>query len=215
MEATSLTKLLEQYPDINGVKVDAQGAEVDIVAAVRDWRNVTKLVLEYDFEYRPSLRAFHAFVEDLRKALPVRAAREAEENGGLRRLSQRRPGLRDARGAAVAPELARRVTLFDGAVTGATAKTIHERAPRGPPRRSRGPSPSLPPRAGRAGFRARLARRFSSAQRSITVGCAPPSTRRAVRSTSSERRHGLAELVERGGWGPCRATARKSNSSRS
>jgi len=70
VEATSLTKLLEQYPDINGVKVDAQGAEVEIVAAVRDWRNVTKLVLEYDFEYRPSLRAFHAFVEELRKHFP-------------------------------------------------------------------------------------------------------------------------------------------------
>ena len=70
VEATSLTKLLEQYPDINGVKVDAQGAEVDIVAAVRDWRSVEKLVLEYDFEYRPSLRAFHAFVEDLRKHFP-------------------------------------------------------------------------------------------------------------------------------------------------
>ena len=67
VEATSLTKLLEEYPDVNGVKVDAQGAEVDIVAAVRDWRNVQKLVLEYDFEYRPSLRAFHAFVDDLRK----------------------------------------------------------------------------------------------------------------------------------------------------
>ena len=70
MEATSLTKLLEQYPDVNGVKVDAQGAEVEIVEAVRDWRNVTKLVLEYDFEYRPSLRAFHAFIEDLRKHFP-------------------------------------------------------------------------------------------------------------------------------------------------
>ena len=34
---------------------------------MRDWRNVQKLVLEYDFEYRPSLRAFHAFVDDLRK----------------------------------------------------------------------------------------------------------------------------------------------------
>ena len=67
MEATSLTKLLEQYPDINGVKVDAQGAEVEIVSAVQDWRSVEKLVLEYDFEYRPSLRAFHAFVDDLRK----------------------------------------------------------------------------------------------------------------------------------------------------
>ena len=67
MEATSLTKLLEEYPDVNGVKVDAQGAEVEIVSAVRDWRNVQKLVLEYDFEYRPSLRAFHAFVDDLRK----------------------------------------------------------------------------------------------------------------------------------------------------
>ena len=70
MEATSLAKLLEQYPDINGVKVDAQGAEIEIVEAVQDWRNVTKLVLEYDFEYRPSLRAFHAFVDELRKHFP-------------------------------------------------------------------------------------------------------------------------------------------------
>ena len=37
-----VNEALEQYPDINGVKVDAQGAEVEIVEAVRDWRNVQK-----------------------------------------------------------------------------------------------------------------------------------------------------------------------------
>ena len=62
--------MLETYPDINAVKVDAQGAEIEIIESVRDWRNVEKLVLEYDFEYLPSLPSFHRFIEQLRRHFP-------------------------------------------------------------------------------------------------------------------------------------------------
>lgn len=70
VKATSLPVLLETYPDINAVKVDAQGAEIEIIESVRDWRNVEKLVLEYDFEYLPSLPSFHRFIEQLRRHFP-------------------------------------------------------------------------------------------------------------------------------------------------
>ena len=55
---------------VDGVKIDAQGAEVPAVESVTDWKSVRKLVLEYDFEYRPSLPRFHAFVEKLRATFP-------------------------------------------------------------------------------------------------------------------------------------------------
>jgi len=111
VEATSLTKLLEQYPDINGVKVDAQGAEIEIVEAVRDWRNVTKLVLEYDFEYRPSLRAFHAFVEDLRKHFPSVQHAKLKKTGDFVGFPNGVLVFATREASSPVPSVARRVTL--------------------------------------------------------------------------------------------------------
>ena len=65
--ATTLARLLG---GVDGVKIDAQGAEVAAVDSVADWRGVRKLVLEYDFEYRPSLPRFHDFVARLRTHFP-------------------------------------------------------------------------------------------------------------------------------------------------
>ena len=67
--ATSLQRLIDDHA-VDGVKIDAQGAEVGAVESVADWRRVRKLVLEYDFEYRPSLPKFHAFVARLRTHFP-------------------------------------------------------------------------------------------------------------------------------------------------
>mmetsp|Transcript_5745 Transcript_5745/g.16949 ORF Transcript_5745/g.16949 Transcript_5745/m.16949 type:complete len:348 (-) Transcript_5745:66-1109(-) len=68
--ATTLPALLAKYPACEGVKVDIQGAEIVAVESVTDWGRVRKLVLEYDFEYAPSLRRFHEFVARLRAHFP-------------------------------------------------------------------------------------------------------------------------------------------------
>ena len=52
------------------MKIDIQGAEWRAVDSVSDWGTVSKLVLEYDFEYSPSLAAFHEFVARLRAHFP-------------------------------------------------------------------------------------------------------------------------------------------------
>ena len=67
--ATTLQRLIDDHA-VDAVKIDAQGSEVSAVDSVADWRRVSKLVLEYDFEYRPSLPKFHAFVARLRAHFP-------------------------------------------------------------------------------------------------------------------------------------------------
>jgi len=51
----------------DGVKLDVQSTEIELVDSVTDWGTVHKLVLEYDFEYAPDCADFHAFVKRLRR----------------------------------------------------------------------------------------------------------------------------------------------------
>mmetsp|Transcript_61111 Transcript_61111/g.105285 ORF Transcript_61111/g.105285 Transcript_61111/m.105285 type:complete len:227 (+) Transcript_61111:325-1005(+) len=69
--ATTVAELLNKYPMTNAIKIDIQGSEVDVIACVEDWKNVRKLVFEYDFEYHPDLGNFHAFVKRLKSHFPV------------------------------------------------------------------------------------------------------------------------------------------------
>lgn len=71
VDAVPLPVLLEKYGPFDGVKLDIQGAEIAAVDSVRDWGTVSKLCLEYDFEYAPNLPEFHAFVARLRSHFPL------------------------------------------------------------------------------------------------------------------------------------------------
>ncbi|KAJ8603135.1 hypothetical protein CTAYLR_004588 [Chrysophaeum taylorii] len=64
--AITLQTLLDSHPGVVGVKLDCQGAEIAAVDSIRDWGRVSKLVLEYDFEYAPCLDHFHAFISRLK-----------------------------------------------------------------------------------------------------------------------------------------------------
>ena len=68
--ATLLQELIDIH-DPDGIKVDIQGAERAAILAVKDWRNVKQLTLEYDFEYAPALSSFHAFIATLEKHFDV------------------------------------------------------------------------------------------------------------------------------------------------
>ena len=65
--ATTLSALLDSYPDVTSVKVDIRGAEVGVIRSVTNWYSVRKLVFEYDFEYSPSMEDFHSFILDLKQ----------------------------------------------------------------------------------------------------------------------------------------------------
>lgn len=67
----TLSELLEKYSETTAIKVDVQGAEREILLSVTDWRNVTKIVVEYDFEYHPSCARFHEFVCEMKKSFPI------------------------------------------------------------------------------------------------------------------------------------------------
>ena len=53
--------------DITFVKMDCEGAELDILPDVKCWRNVEKLVFEYSFTKQKSMSIFWGTLETLRK----------------------------------------------------------------------------------------------------------------------------------------------------
>ena len=52
-------------------KIDVEGAELDILAAVDDWRDLDRLVVEYSFTKRRSLAAFRDAADRLRRHFPT------------------------------------------------------------------------------------------------------------------------------------------------
>lgn len=66
VDAFPLQQLLDAHGPFDAIKIDCQGAEIDALDSVVDWNSVSKLVLEYDFEYAPRLDHFHAFVARLK-----------------------------------------------------------------------------------------------------------------------------------------------------
>lgn len=67
VDAFSLQQLLDAHGPFDAIKIDCQGAEIDALDSVEHWNSVSKLVLEYDFEYAPRLDHFHAFVARLKR----------------------------------------------------------------------------------------------------------------------------------------------------
>lgn len=61
--AVNFNKVLT--PDIDGVKMDIEGAEYDIIMNCTNWKNVKKLVFEYHFDSEPILREFYALKKQL------------------------------------------------------------------------------------------------------------------------------------------------------
>lgn len=65
--------------EIDGVKLDVEGAEFEIIESVRNWRRVKKLVLEYSFDYDNDMKNFYRRMDILRKHFPfVRHAKFKE-----------------------------------------------------------------------------------------------------------------------------------------
>lgn len=68
---TNLNQILKNHPTINAIKIDIQGAEVQVLESVSVWpSHIEKLVFEYDFEYSPDLEYFHTFISNLKLHFP-------------------------------------------------------------------------------------------------------------------------------------------------
>jgi len=55
---------------IDGIKMDIEGSEFDILSIDRDWKNVKKLVLEYHFDMNDSVDFFRKIIDKLSVHFP-------------------------------------------------------------------------------------------------------------------------------------------------
>lgn len=73
--------------EVTYVKMDCEGAEIEILETVSDWKNVKRLVFEYSFTKRKDMGRFRAIAAQLRKTFPQMdmedAAREAVQDLSL------------------------------------------------------------------------------------------------------------------------------------
>ena len=60
--AYTLPEILEAYPEIEGVKIDIEGMEMEVLEEMEpgDWKNVKRLTFEYSHEYDQSGPRFRA-----------------------------------------------------------------------------------------------------------------------------------------------------------
>ena len=63
--------IIEQHKDINAVKLDIEGSELEILKEDHDYRNINKLVFEYSFTKNRDMDYFFDCVETLKKHFKV------------------------------------------------------------------------------------------------------------------------------------------------
>ena len=71
IQVENIQKVLEKYKP-NGVKIDIEGAEIDILESMTVWpEHVTHLVFEYSFDIDPSIARFRTIIERLQQTFTV------------------------------------------------------------------------------------------------------------------------------------------------
>lgn len=67
VEAIALAELLDAYPNINAIKMDIEGSEMELLESLtkETVKNVNKLVFEWSFDVDPSIRRFRAVIAHL------------------------------------------------------------------------------------------------------------------------------------------------------
>jgi len=69
VRAFTLPEILKAYPQIEGVKIDIEGCELDLLEEMlpSQWGNVKRLVFEYSNEYDDSAVRYQRILKNLRK----------------------------------------------------------------------------------------------------------------------------------------------------
>ena len=64
----TLNEILKKHKDINSIKMDIEGIEIDILENFNDWDKykIKKLVFEYSFDFDRSIKRFYNIIESLK-----------------------------------------------------------------------------------------------------------------------------------------------------
>merc|ERR1719456_1324776 len=67
--AYTLPQILEAYPEVEGVKIDIEGMEMEVLEEMeaKDWGNVKRLTFEYSHEYDDTGPRFRGILEKLKR----------------------------------------------------------------------------------------------------------------------------------------------------
>ena len=71
VEVRAIDDLLKEHPDIDCVKMDIEGAEVEILEKKKEWKGIRKLVFEYSFTLERDMAKFFRIVETLKQSFEV------------------------------------------------------------------------------------------------------------------------------------------------
>jgi len=69
VKVVDIRNILEKFK-INAIKMDIEGAEIEILEAITDWKKygINKLVFEYDFDQDKSIDRFNKIIKQLKKS---------------------------------------------------------------------------------------------------------------------------------------------------
>ena len=67
LKTLALKDILKKYKDINSIKMDIEGSEIDILKNFKSWKNIEQLVFEYSFDIDKSIPNFIKIIKKLKK----------------------------------------------------------------------------------------------------------------------------------------------------
>jgi FkbM family methyltransferase len=67
VSVVSLESVRKKYPSINSIKMDIEGAEIDILEKYKKWEGIDNLVFEYSFDVDNSIPRFMKIIDKLKK----------------------------------------------------------------------------------------------------------------------------------------------------
>ena len=71
VEVSAIDSLIEKHPDADCIKMDIEGAEIEILEKKKEWNGIRKLVFEYSFTQERDMGKFFGIVENLKQSFDV------------------------------------------------------------------------------------------------------------------------------------------------
>lgn len=71
VEVKAIDELLAHHADVDCVKMDIEGSEIEILQQKKEWPGIRKLVFEYSFTQDRDMERFFAIVENLKNSFDV------------------------------------------------------------------------------------------------------------------------------------------------
>ncbi len=71
VQVKSFNQLLENHPKYDCIKMDIEGAEIEILQKKKDWSGIRKLVFEYSFTQERDMDVFFGIVDNLKNSFDV------------------------------------------------------------------------------------------------------------------------------------------------